>query len=91
MNKEVASALELFCTMIPNLQSLGNPNDDRRLYLLAKECYLSSYSLSKNELKTELLKNSRVARNSEEQLNDFIDTVLSKINLAKHIFKSIDL
>ena len=89
MNNELKTAVETYCFMLPYPNRGANPNDDGRLYTIAKICYKTNSRLSVNDIVSELKKKTSAEFTSldDEFISDFAQDRLDEINHAIYIFE----
>lgn len=91
MNKDVRNAIESYCTMLPYLNYSSNPNDNRRIYNLAFQCYINNVTIESDDMVKELKKNTNINDNEDEKLINFAVNRINLMQEAIDIFDTIDL
>ena len=82
MTNDLQQLVSNFCSMLPNLNSLHQPNDKKRLMAIVVQAYLSSVSLSDllMPFKEGINANHRFTA-TEEQIDKYVGTVLAEASI----------
>lgn len=93
MNKELEKAINSYCDMLPYPNTGANPNDDRRLCQIAKYSYQANEPVSKEYMKSRLKECGQyeLQNLNDEQLDEFVQNRLSKIDEIKYYLDRLDI